>query len=363
MIKVLHIGLSSNRGGIENVVYSWFKNKPEDVIFDFINVENADLAYQDEFLAEGKIYKIVARKNNPVEYSKELRAILENGCYNYIHCHVMALSNPEPTIYARRFSNTIPIIHAHTVIRKENLDIKGAILHRTGKWRLRNINYYRMACGYDAGEAMFDGRDFITIENGVDFTKLAYSEQDRIRIRNRYQIDEDAFVIGHVGRHGSIKNYPLLLKAFYRIHSKNIGAKLMLIGDVDKDETVLSYLRNLNLEGSVVFTGVVDCTEGFYAAMDAFCLPSLYEGVSVALIEAQAAGLKCVVSETVARESAISNNVEFVSIDDEKEVVEKLKHIMSESYPRTYVKLDPKYDVNTTSEKLFDFYRNHLVIN
>jgi len=340
MIKVLHVGLSSNQGGIENVVYSWYKNKPDDIQFDFINVEEHNLAYQSNFEQKGEIFRIVARKKNPIIYARKLKAILAEGKYDYVHCHVMALTNPEPIIWASQYENIVPIIHSHSVIKKENLDNKDILLHLIGKWRLRNIKYFRMACGHDAGEAMFGGQDFMTIENGVDFDKLAFSIQARSNLRKYYGISQEAFVLGHVGRHGSVKNYPFLLEVFSNIYKKNENARLLLIGDVDKDDEVNNLVSEFGLEKAVIFTGGVDCTYGFYSVMDAFCLPSIYEGVSVALIEAQAAGLKCVVSENIARESAISNNVDFVSINDMHAYVEKITEIMGAPYSRDNVEIE-----------------------
>ena len=134
-IRVLQMGLHTNRGGIETVVYSWWKNMTHDaIVFDFLNVWNKPIAYQDEFEAGGAkiIYKSL-RKDNPRKSYKELKEIIIGGNYDFVHCHVMSLSEPEPVKIVNAFSNARVIMHSHTIATIDKMGLRRYLLHIYGK--------------------------------------------------------------------------------------------------------------------------------------------------------------------------------------------------------------------------------------
>lgn len=361
MIRVLHVGLSSNTGGIENVVRSWNQNLPDDIAFDFINVENQPLAYEEELKSKGaKIFTIPSRKCNAAESYAELKEIIEKGNYDYVQHHIMSYSWPEPTLIACKTKCAKAIVHSHSVIRKESLSFKYKLMHRYGRLRLSPYKYYRLACGMDAGLTMFGNNVFEVIENGIEILKFSYSETWRDEIRNRHLVKNEEFLVGHVGRWGAPKNYPFIYETFKKLHKKVPNTKLILIGDVEREPVVGQMLNDPDIKNSVICTGRVNQSWKYYSAMDVFFMPSLWEGVSVALIEAQASGLKCVVSKNVSKESAISDNVDFVNVENTDEAVEKLSEILENPYGRSDVTLDPRYDIKVSSVKMFDFFRAHL---
>ena len=360
-VRVLHIGLSSNAGGIENVVHSWIPYLPKWLQFDFINVEDKPIAFEDDFINAGaKIHKISARKKNPIRSYIQLKSILEKNQYDFVHHHIMGLSWPETVLITNRYSiKSTVILHSHCAINK-HISLKYRLWHKIGKFRLRNARFLRVACGDDAGRNMYGENQFLLIENGIDLKECAYSEENRIKIRSQYNIDDGKLVVGHVGRATPPKNYPFIIEAFAELLEKVPDACLLLIGNVDKDAEVQNLIKNFNVQKNVICTGYVKNPKTYYSAMDVFFMPSHYEGLSVALVEAQASGLPCVVSQNVARESAISELVTFVSIDDCKKAVNALVNIQKFPMDRVNVKIDNNYNIINSSQKMFRYYLENM---
>ena len=359
MIKVLHIGLSSNPGGIERVVYSWAKRLPEDIKFDFVNVEKLPLAYENFFIKQcgSQIYSVTPRKSNPIASNRELSAAIKNNNYDYVHFHIMSLSWPDPILISAR-NNTKIILHSHTVIDKY-MSVKYKVLHQIGTIRIKKINYIPIACGIQAGQSMFRGKKFEILPNGIDLEKFTFSEKNRKDMRNKLGVN-GSFVIGHVGRPGKAKNYPAIFQIFSKIISIRRDAKLLLIGNLLHDVEVNNLINQYSLQKYVILTGTVDDTSKYYDAMDAFLFPSLYEGFSVSLVEAQAMGVPCVVSDQVAEESKLSDLVHFFSLNNYEKASQMLCSFPIRNikeYDNSYMKA---YDVNVKTKKMFDIYRKNI---
>lgn len=360
-IKVLQIGLSPNRGGIENIVYSWWKNIPkEQIIFDFLNVWDKPIAFQEEFICGGsKILYKPSRKSNPKESYKVLKSIIENGQYDFIHCHVMSLSEPEPVIIANKFSDATVIVHSHTAASRKQMGLKRFLLHMYGKLALKNCNYIRMACGNEAGIKMFGTNEFQIVRNGIDREVYKFSSLYREEIRQKYSIQEDVYLIGHVGRPCKAKNYPFLINVFAKFR-ENHNVKLILIGDVANDSSINHAIEKLGINEDVIFTGAIKDIYKYYSAMDCFFMPSLYEGISVALIEAQSTGLQCIVSDRVDYESKACDNLIFAPIDSIEDSVKLLEKAYENSIDRCNVKFAEEYDLENSVKSIENFYFDNM---
>lgn len=357
MIKVLHIGLSSNCGGIENVVLSWAKRLPEDIHFSLLNVEDNKLAYEDEFIALGcDVIKVNPRKKGIRKYRNKLQEILAEGEYDYVHCHVMSYAAYDPVVVASKFKNITSIIHIHIVVGYHQ-GLKVTLLHHLGKIALRKKKFLKLACGEAAGKSIFKPNSYEIIENGIEVERFSFIESKRKEIREKLNIGDKTYLIGHVGRSGPQKNYPFIIKTFSELNKIDNNTKLLLIGDVDKDDAVQNLIKEAGVQEHVICLGKVDSSI-YYSAMDVFFFPSLFEGFSVALIEAQAAGLNCVVADTVDTSSAISEYVYFVPINNISQAVEKLLEIKNSSVEREcFIKGGP-YDIRNSAAKMFSYYRN-----
>ena len=363
-IKVLHIGLSTKVAGIETVVHSWLKYKPEWVQFDFINVHDEPLAFEDDFKkAGGEVFRICRRSKNPVISFLQLRSIIRNGEYNFVHDHISSFSGPEPCVIVNRMkSKTQIILHSHTAL-VDGFTLKYKLLDKMGRLRLVGAKYLRLACGIDAGEKMFRGESFHLIKNGVDFKRSAFSEKHRNLIRSKLKVKKEEILIGHVGRSCYEKNYPFILDCFAALAANNCNLRLLLIGDILDDQSIQSRIDALGIREKVICTGKVMGTYLYYSAMDVYFMPSIVEGVSLALLEAQVSGLPCVASETIAKESKISNQLEFASITDMTKVCAAIQRAIEQirTNERANVDLDESYREEFTAKQMFDFYQTHLL--
>ncbi len=360
-IRVLQVGLGPNMGGIENVVRSWNCNLPDDISFDFINIENVPLAFEDEFREKGgKILKITHRRKNPLKSYSELKEIICDGGYDYVHVHMMSWAWYEPLLLASVTPSVKAVAHSHTA-GSSFLSFKDRILDSVGRRKMKGKDYYRIACGEAAGRDMFRALDWRIIMNGVDFESCCFSSSERERIRGNLNISDDTLVVGHVGRNSRAKNYPFIISLFADFSAKRPGSRLLLIGDVRECPEIRALVKEKGIEDKVIFTGMLSDLQRYYSAMDVFILPSLYEGVSVSMIEAQVSGLECIVSESVSPDADISGNVKYIPIDNTEDGVRELLAVKKEARNIESLTLDYSFDVKNTSREMFAFYRENLV--
>lgn len=366
MIKVLHIGLSSNYGGLEIVVRNWWNIIKHDrkVRFDFLcNIEK-DMAFYEDYISEGcHVYRITPRKRNVFHSYSDIVRILKEYDYDIIHYHMMSFAWFEPIIAANKYSKAKIILHSHTVNNANNLNRKDYFLNLFGQTiiEFRNIPFYKLACGKEAGIAMFGNVDFSIIENGIDINRFSFSEANRIEQRNLYGISDEEIVIGHVGNFSVNKNYPYLIDTFYELQKLNSKVKLLLIGDNQISPGIQERVNQLGLNDKVIFTGMVKDTSKYYSAMDIFFFPSIREGLPVCLIEAQISGLSCIVSNAVANECKITNSYYSFSLDDNPETTAgQINKIISIGHSRNIDIADSAYDIRNAARKLLDYYGSIL---
>ena len=181
-------------------------------------------------------------------------------------------------------------------------------------------------------------------------------------IREKYAIG-DALCVGHVGRFCTPKNHSFVLEIFNAVRKITPASKFLLVGDGELRGEVLAKIKDLHLENSVVLTGNVTNTNELYQAMDAFILPSLYEGLPVVSIEAQAANLPCLISENVDHRCAMTSNVHFLSIQksaDEwaKEILKYAAQPHSDDSIEALTKAG--YNIETEARKLEELYKNSI---
>ena len=360
IIRVLHVGLSCNLGGIENVVHSWSEVLPDYIHFDFLNNGDCPIAFQKDFEARGcHVYNITSRTKNPLKSYREIYKIISKNRYDYVHHHMMSFSWPEPLMITQHISGSKAIAHCHTA-GSSSLSFKYRVLDIYGRRMLSGAPLLRIACGYDAGVDMFHKDRFTVIKNGVNFKDCSFNQNSRKQIRERYKLSESDFVIGHVGRNSQVKNYYFIIDLFVDFIKIRPNSRLMLIGNINDDLEFRNIIRQKKLEKYIIFTGVLSEIKPYYSAMDVFILPSLYEGVSVAMIEAQISGLDCIVSNFVSKDADISGNVKYISIESTEQGIMELINIKHRNRDLDKLLLDNSYDLKITSQKIFNFYEKNL---
>lgn len=363
-IKVLVFGLSNNYGGIETYVFNSYKHMNKDKIqFDFIDTspKNVKLAYENEYKKmNSNIYKITKRSTDWKQSNKDIIEILKNGTYDFIHLHVMNYMWWEPITLAYKYTNAKIIVHSHNSKIDYNTFIKNIILDTIGRIKTRRINYLRLACGEEAGKYLFKNKPFKVMENGIEVNKYSFNDDYRKEIRKEFNIDEKCTVFGHVGNFYIAKNYPKLLSIFQEYIKFNKNAKLLLIGNYNNNPDIKKMVLEMNLEKKVIFAGIRTDVNKIYSAFDIFLFPSLYEGLSISMIEAQISGLICYASNTIDTNTKITDNVKFIDI---KECSQTLAQFIFDDYSaidRKNIIYNQSYNILNSSKKLQNFYEEEI---
>lgn len=310
-MKILEVGMSSHIGGVETYFHNYYYKFSPEFHFDFIAL-NGEMCFSDEYQKNGsKVFSVPNFKRNPISYYFKLKKILKDGNFDAIHVNMLSLANVLPVI-AGHFSKTKVIVHSHNSGTPAGLARK--ILHKVNKPFLFLADE-RFACSELAGKWMFGSKSFKIIPNAMAVSEFAFNEAVRNDVRREYGI-EDSFVVGHVGRYQEQKNHRYIVKIFNEYHKLSPDSKLMLVGGGELFDGIHRELKSLGLLDDVIFIEKSSEVEKLYQAMDVFILPSLFEGLSLVAVEAQLAGLPCVFSDTLTRETKMSDNVSFVSIED-----------------------------------------------
>jgi glycosyltransferase involved in cell wall biosynthesis len=361
-VRVLQVFAEMNRGGAETMIMNLYRNIDRSKIqFDFIVHTEDQCAFDDEiYKLGGKIFRVPAYKGtNHLTYLKKWEHFFKKHQeYKIIHGHVRSTAS----IYlktAQKYGLTT-IAHSHNTSSGNGFS---AIAKSVLQYPVRYVADYLFACSEAAGEWLFGDkackkRNFYILNNAIDTKKFIFNNDIRDKKRKELQI-EGKFVIGHVGRFHPQKNHEFLIDIFKEVYDKNDNAILLLIGEGDLQGSIQKKVYNLGLDNNVIFTGVRSDIPELFQAMDMFVFPSLYEGLGIVLIEAQASGLPCVVADTIPKEALIIENVEQVSLTKSPEIWREAILQRIDSYDRisTYAKIkNCGYDIEESRSWLQEFY-------
>ena len=317
MIRVLVINtVTFHINGMSNVIMGLYENTKSDALhFDFLVCNHIDPEYEKTIRERGSgIFILRERNKKPVSYVKNLAQIIKKGSYDIIHIHGNSATMSIEIFAARCAGSKAKIIvHAHNTECEH---------HRLNKlfyrYFIANSNY-RIACSRAAGEWLYQQNKFHVLNNGIDEKRFAFDPQLRQTYRKELGI-EDRFVVLHIGRFNRQKNHAYLLRVFKALLEKKPDAVLRLIGDGELLDDAKQQAQALGIAQSVCFAGTTDKPEREYCAADVFVLPSLFESFGLVNVEAQCAGLPCVISDQVPTDIAITENISFLPIDADPQV-------------------------------------------
>lgn len=319
MKKILHYGLSGNLGGIETFIFNLSsKINKEEYKFDFLILGYEKPAYYNELSAMGFGFHFVTpRRENPLKNIKDIKEIFIEEEYDVFHSHSNSLSYVEAI-------NVASDLGIPTIIHSHNANISASPLSKI----LHNINYHRLpkkkvtkvAVSNEAGDWMF-GRnsDFHIVNNGVNIEKFKYNNNSRKKIRSSFNFNEHDEVIIHVGAFRNQKNHKFIIDTFDEYLKINDNAKLLLVGTGSLENQIKEKIKVMNLWDQIILTGQRDDIHELLSAADTFLLPSLHEGFPIVAVEAQAAGLKCLISDVITHEVVINENCEIMSLESSPE--------------------------------------------
>jgi glycosyltransferase involved in cell wall biosynthesis len=309
-VRVLHLVGHMQRHGAE----AWLMDVLRNVHcakfqFDFLVHADKDYDYSQEIRCRGARQIVCPWPALPSAYLRRFARILQTyGPYDIVHSH---LNHFGGWLLRRAQAEGVPcrILHHHSGQLPRQVPWP---LRALGLWdrRLGSAATHVIAVSQAAAQATY-GPDWNRVPNlhilpcGIDVTRFVGPVEAR-SLRRQFGLQDDVFVIGHAGRFTSAKNHAFIVAVASEISRMAVDIRFLLVGDGPLKRQTEKKVAELGLSGRVIFAGSrPDVPSLMQACMDAFILPSHYEGLCLALVEAQAAGLCCVISDAIPQEAVV----------------------------------------------------------
>ncbi len=365
VLRVLHIVTHMDCGGLETMIMNYYRKIDRSKIqFDFLTHRpESEEKYYDNEIKElgGMIYHVPRLNPFSYRYRRALESFFDaHKEYRIIHVHQDCMSGLILKI-AKKKGIPVRIAHCHSNNQDKNIKylIKYMYKHIISKYATGLF-----ACGEVAGEWMF-GKNvkFIVLPNAIDTDRYVFSNDKRMLMRKELGLPENAFVIGHVGRFSKVKNHLFIIELCKLVFKQNRNTYVLFVGQGELLEEIREIVIKNHLENVIKFLGLRKDVPDLMQAMDVFVLPSLYEGLPVSVIEAQASGLPCVISENVPLDCAITNLVKQVKLDTSKwkSAVIQLKDVERRNTQEEIKKA--RFDINDNALYLEKYYLSNLTNN
>lgn len=349
-----------NRGGLETMLMNYYRQIDRSKIqFDFM-VHRAVPGHYDEEIIKlgGRIFYMTPIK--PGNYRKYFKLLDQffttHREYKVVHSHI----NENSSFVLRAAKKAgIPGRIAHSHLSNLGIDIK-LPFRLYAKYTMQDYPSDYFACSKNAGKWLFGGgiaaNELTVLNNAVHAKKFIFNQNNRLVTRKNLGITNE-LVIGHIGRFEKQKNHKFLIDIFYELQKKQPKSLLLLVGEGQLKRSMEKKVKSLGLTKKVRFLGVREDIPNLMHAMDLFLFPSLFEGLPVVLVEAQTAGVQCLVSNSITKESDIIGSLGFMSL---KESPEKwAQKILSMSYKHSEnidIITKKGYDTTANAKWLANFY-------
>lgn len=361
-IKVCHVVCGLKSGGVETVVYNYCKEiGNEEFEWSILYQHDPTKKNVEEFERIGvKLHRIPSKLKHPIKNYRETKKYFREHKIDIVHCH-MTLMNFIPLITAKKLGIKVRICHSHNSdTRNKNICIKfiETILKRISIVNATEL----MACGNDAGKYMYGKRKFVILYNSMNLKKFMIDRDIRKHERERMGISNNTVVLGHIGRFTHQKNHVFLLQVLKKMLLEKKDVKLILVGDGEQRENIKVLAQNMGIYKNIIFTGVISDISSMYNVFDVFLLPSLWEGLPVVAIEAQASGLKCFFSNSIDSNAVIDEkNAKLLELDSElwkNEILKSLKSVKESNREIDMNKfIEKNLDIKNQADKLKKIYR------
>lgn len=244
-----------------------------------------------------------------MKYVLSLFKIIKKNRYDAVHIHGNSHTVTIELLAAKMAGCDVRIVHAHST------KCGSATLHKILTLPFDWLCTHRLACGNLAGKFMFGFKPYRVINNGVDVIRYSFDYKLRISLRTKLSLSESDTLIGHVGYFQALKNQSFLVDVFAALVKRNSNYRLLLIGDGTLRPEIEQKVTSLGLKDKVTFTGNIDNVSDYLNAVDVIVMPSLFEGLPLTLIEQQANGLQCIVSDAITTEADKTGNLQFLSLN------------------------------------------------
>lgn len=357
MKRVLCLISGMNAGGAETFLMKLYRQLDKTKYqMDFcINVFDKCF-YEEEILAfGGRVYRIPSKSASISTFKKQLYKIVKGNQYNYVlRITSSALGFMDLKIAHKAGAD---VCAARSSNSSDGGSLKSKIAHKLGsilygQYVNVKIAPSNLAAEYTFGKKAYKNGDVSILHNAIDIDEYCFEAEMRNHIRSKYKIQDETTVFGHVGRFMTQKNHSFLLEVFSEYIKLNKSGVLMLVGGGELESTIKEKAFKLGILDKIIFTGIRSDVQALMSAMDVFVFPSLYEGMPNTVIEAQATGLPCVISNTITREANITGLIHYLPLGNASEwanYIERLPKVVRET-PRQKFK-ENCYDIETVTKQ------------
>ncbi len=363
MKYVLQIAAHLTIGGAEKVCRDiGLYGNPEEYETHYVIFDDDIGDFGREVEAKGcKIFKLREPSEDYGEYFRALKKLMSEYRYSVVHAHTM-FSIGWVMLAAKQMNIPVRVSHAHSALIDGSSVVK-TVYESVMRRLILSCSTDLVACGEKAGIRLYGEKAYKKrgnlILNGIDTEAFAFSDTKRHEIRNQLNIS-DKLVLGHTGRLAEVKNQAFILKLIPEILKQRENAVLMLIGDGDDREMLENTAKELNIYDKVLFIGNVTNVQDYLSAMDVFVFPSLYEGLPLSILEVQANGLPCIISDTVPHDVFLTKLIHPLSLKDPQSAW--IKEILSaHREPDKDYSQELKssgFDLKTAMEKVYRIYED-----
>jgi len=364
-LRVLHTVVNMNRGGAETLLMNLYRNIDHSKVqFDFLTSKPGVF---DEEIKEkgGRVHRIpYISEVGHSGYISGLDHFFRENKYKAVHSHMDKMSGIVLKS-AKKAGIPVRIAHSH------NTRSEGGTAARLYKWYagtgINSAATHLVACSEHAARWLFRTRKAQAqiLQNGIECDRFRHDPATRADVRHELGISADSFVAGHVGRFVAQKNHAYLIERFAELQSVLGNAILLLAGDGPLRSQMEQKVRELNLTGKVQFLGVRSDVERLLQAFDVFVFPSHHEGLPVTLIEAQGAGLPCIISDHITREVDMGLGlIDFLPLRNPASWVDRIIAVAQKERTRM---IPPDalavqgYDIKRTARWIEDYYYSNCM--
>lgn len=358
-MKILIVNtVPTERNGVTNVIFNYYRTvNTYHIQMDLVVINQPAPYYIEEVQDKGgKVYIMSRTVKYPLKYIWNLSRIAKG--YDAIHVHGNSATMLLEMLAAKMANVPFRIAHSH------NTTCRYKFLNRLCRLPFYALCNGRLACGREAGVWLYGEREFKVQNNGIDTARFSFDEQKRVNMRQRLNW-KDGVIIGHVGNFVEAKNHTFLIDVFAEVYRQNSCYRLLLIGDGQLKNAVQTKVMQLGLSKVVFFAGETDSVVDYLCAMDLIVMPSHFEGFPLTLVEEQANGLHCVISDVITHEIDITGLIHFISLH--ADIDEWVKEILNYSINnnRKFISENAiitikknKYDISVLTKELASFYIN-----
>lgn len=363
MKNILVIIGALRTGGAEKITVDLIENMNRTGMdFYFLVFGNEIGNYEDRVQKmEGKVIHIPRPLFPYLKYKLDLKNIWDQyGPFDIVHTHTLLNNGINCRIFCD-FGCKRLISHSHSTNSNRKNSFIALIYERLMKHMIRRYATDYLACGEEAGEYLY-GKEFFrregkVIHNGVEFSTVSFQPETRKLLRDQMGL-RNTCVIGHVARLEKLKNHEFVLEILKELNNFSDRFLYMIVGEGSYREAIKNKVKELGLEGQVLMLGNRDDVHQIQNVFDLVIYPSLYEGIPVALIEAQINGVPCIVSENISKEVKIREKTKFVSLEKTaKEWAEEVLSYQNVSREdNVMLETGKLYDIKVSAENLRQVY-------